>query len=644
MSVVANVAVNLDASKALTALNGLTSKANDAARGIGDAFQGLGTKLQGFGSQISNVSTALAGLGAGAAISGFAKAGIEADRAGKTIKALAGQYGEVDRVQKFASESAKQFGLGQTTASQAVADLYGRLRPMGVSLTDIETTFTGVNKAAGMMNLTAADTEGVMLQLSQAMGSGALQGDELRSIMERLPAVGQAVAKVMGVTVGEVKQLGADGKITTDVIIQAMGELNKLQPPPPDPFKVLGAAMEDLSTSIGTQLMPILVPLAQKIQEVAKRMQELKVGETLARALMPLATTLLGVVDGFLKLDPSIQKAIIQIGAFVAVLSLIAVPVGIVVGALGTIISAVGSVATALAGLQLGAIIAGWAGAIGPAVAGITAALSGLLAWLTGTLLPGLLAFFSGPVGWTVLAVAAVVAMCIAFREPIGRFFEWLGGAIQNGIKVIWQAGEPIRQFWAGVWENAKTAFTNFQSWLNGAWQTIGGAFQNYVVKPLSNAWNGIIGTAKSALRSLLQYIANQINRAGDLINNLIRAYNRLPAPDIPLVPRLTIPAFAQGGVVNGATLAMVGEGGEPEYIIPQSKMAQASMNYLSGARGDSVLSGTPSINVSTGPVMQMDGKQYVTMADLERAMRQTAEGVIGRLRTPSARTALGMR
>jgi hypothetical protein len=41
---------------------------------------------------------------------------------------------------------------------------------------------------------------------------------------------------------------------------------------------------------------------------------------------------------------------------------------------------------------------------------------------------------------------------------------------------------------------------------------------------------------------------------------------------------------------------------------------------------------------------MQMDGNQYVTMADMERAMRQTAEAVMGRLRTPAARQALGVR
>ena len=89
----------------------------------------------------------------------------------------------------------------------------------------------------------------------------------------------------------------------------------------------------------------------------------------------------------------------------------------------------------------------------------------------------------------------------------------------------------------------------------------------------------------------------------------------------------------------------MVGEGGEREYIIPASKMAAASANYLNGARGGSVIpSGNAQINVTTGPVMQQGGQQYVSMADLERAMRKTADGVYASLRTPAGRYATGVR
>lgn len=354
----------------------------------------------------------------------------------------------------------------------------------------------------------------------------------------------------------------------------------------------------------------------------------------------------------------------------------------------------------------IGATIAGWAGIIGPVVAGITAAFSGLLAWFTGTLLPGLLAIFSGPVGWTVLAVAAVVAMCVYFREPIMQFFSWLGGAIAQGLQALWQWSEPIRQFWVSVWETVKgvvswglqAAFavvyqlwvqpwvnlwnnvlrapiTAMADWLGGVWEGISKAFSDYVSTPISKAWNamakllpeamqkaadfvqrvwtGLVNGVKGVIRGLLQMVANAVNSVGSQVNRLISAFNKLPGPDIPFVPSLSVPAFATGGVVARPTLAMVGER-EREYIVPESKMAAASSRFLAGSRGADVIpssSGStagaggsaPVINITTGPVVEFDGKRYVSVEDFERAMRATAEGVIGRLRTPAARRALGM-
>jgi hypothetical protein len=138
----------------------------------------------------------------------------------------------------------------------------------------------------------------------------------------------------------------------------------------------------------------------------------------------------------------------------------------------------------------------------------------------------------------------------------------------------------------------------------------------------------------------------------GGQVNRLIGAFNRLPGPDIPFVPTLSVPQFASGGYVGQGTLAVVGEAG-PEYIVPERKAAAFAMNYLNGARGARAIpayasggyvGGNTQINVTTGPVMQQDGQQYVTMADLEKAMRKTADGVYASLRTPAGRYATGVR
>jgi hypothetical protein len=168
------------------------------------------------------------------------------------------------------------------------------------------------------------------------------------------------------------------------------------------------------------------------------------------------------------------------------------------------------------------------------------------------------------------------------------------------------------------------------------------------------SVWTGLVEGVKGVVRNLLQFVANAVNSVGSMVNTLIRAFNNLPGPNIPLVPTFSIPEFAKGGVVDKATLALIGENNEREYIVPESKMAAASSRYLAGARGSGVIpssssgggavnsSQAPVINITTGPLMQFDGEEWVSRGDFEKGLQQVADAVLGRMRTPSARIALG--
>ncbi len=445
-----------------------------------------------------------------------------------------------------------------------------------------------------------------------------------------------------------------------------------------------------------------------KMEKLNTKFQQLgvEVGSALMPHLERLADGLLGIISAFERLPAPVQGLIVGIGALAAAFVVLA-----------PAISAVISLAGALAGLQLGATIAGWLGAVGPMIAGITAAFGGLMAWITGTLLPFLAGVFSGPVGWTILAIAAVVAMCIAFREPIGQFLTWLGTEFMKALEALGKLAHAVFvQPWIDLWNNVlrgpvtalwdwlkgyvefsmKTAYalayqvfvqpwinlwnnvlrdpvTKMGEWIKGIWKGITDFFGNNVIKPIQSAWDGltqalpkametvgnavrgiwesIVNGAKSVINGFLQAIANNINTVVDLVNQLIGAFNSLPGPDIPMVPTFSIPYFAEGGVVSKPTLAMVGEGGESEYIIPESKMAAASSSYLAGARGADVMraagaagtSSTPAINVQTGPVVEFNGERYVTLGDLERGLQQVASSVINGLRTPAGRYAIGV-
>ena len=640
MSVVANVAINVDATAAERALKNLGG-ATDALQRKFDTLpgklsaglQGLGGKISAFGQQLTGLGSVMAGIGASAAVGGFVKAGIEADRTAKTIKALAGQYGETAKLTEFANSAASKFGLGQTQAAKAVADLYGRLRPMGISLGDIQKTFTGVNNAAAKMNLTAADTDGVMLQLSQAMGSGALQGDELRSIMERLPAVGQAIAKTMGVSVGEIKKLGSEGKLTTDVIVKAMDELAKMTPPPPDAFKLFQAALADLNTTIGTQLLPVFTPLVQKLGEIVAKFRELGVAATIAQALKPIGETLLVLLNTFIALPAPVQGLIVQVGVLAGAFALIVAPLGFVITGIGSFLSAIGAVIPLVTGF--GATIAGWAGAIGPVVAAL------------GTLGKILLGVFTGPVGWVALAVAAGAAI-YAFRDQIGQSFQIIGQMLtQGGIAFKTGFVDPVVQGFTAIVQFVNSNFVQpISSAISGLVQVIGNIFRN-VTQAITAPFQAAFNTVRGIVNQILNGVGNAVNGVVRAINSIIGGANRalaaLKMPQIPMLPQASIPRFAKGGVVTKPTLGLIGEAGT-EYIVPESKAADFATNYLSGAGGASAGPTSASVSIQTGPVIEMNGTQYVTTQDMSRAVQAGVNQTLALLRNDiGTRRAVGI-
>lgn len=79
-----------------------------------------------------------------------------------------------------------------------------------------------VQKAFKVSGATISEQQGAMRQLTQAMASGRLQGDELVSIMENAPMIFDAIAKYMGKTKGELREIARTGAITSDIIKNAM--------------------------------------------------------------------------------------------------------------------------------------------------------------------------------------------------------------------------------------------------------------------------------------------------------------------------------------------------------------------------------------------------------------------------------------
>jgi hypothetical protein len=559
------------------------------------------------------------------------------------VKADVQGQGEIDGLSRSLGNLNKQAGavggglgrMGQ--AAKGVGGLMGALLPVG-AVAGLTAIAKGSIDAADNLNDMSQRT-GVAVESLSRFGQAAQ--DSGSSIEGVAKGMGQLAKRITDPSSAASKALSGIGVATRDAqgkvrsLDAVMLEISDRFAKMPDGAEKSALAMQLFGKS-GVELIPMLNQGRAALEQyqatisgdMAKSADEFNdslnaIGRSLSgpfneavTALLPAITSIaqgiVGIIKAFTALPQPVQATLLVIGGLLTALV-----------ALAPAISAIISIGSAIAGLFAAGGALASAGSI---IAGIATAFIVLI---------------TGPVGIVALLVAAGVAI-YAFRDQIDAAFNAVVnfiGAAFNKIGSLLKAGaqaymdyyvKPILGFFKGLYDGAVAIFSKIGS-------AIGKAFE------------AVVGTIKNVFRSVLQYLADRVNFAAGLINVLIRAFNRLPAPDIPLIPQLTVPAFAQGGVVNRPTLAMVGEGGEREYVVPESKMAAASSNYLAGARGGAVLAGAasgggaPTINITTGPVMEFDGKRYVSVADMERAMRLTAEGVIGRLRTPSARIALGI-
>jgi len=345
-----------------------------------------------------------------------------------------------------------------------------------------------------------------------------------------------------------------------------------------------GKAIESLSVKMTTAFAQKADEYNDKLATLGGKVGGLAAGITVALlpALDAVATVLTLVVDGFTKLPGPIQ-------AIVGGLALLAVSFTVLAPIVASVITVLG----AFQGLAIGATIAGWLGALGPLAAGLAA-------------------FATAIVGWPLLigaALGAVGILIYQFRDDIGKVVGAIGKTIRIGIGAIWD-------------------------WVSKSISSVAGA----LVKPFEAA----AGAIKGVLRSVLQFGAQVINGFLGAVNQMINAVNsvaaRLRLPQLPTFGTVSVPSFAGGGYTGNAPRSggLDGQGGFMAMLHPRETV-------IDHARTGGAGGGVPNITIKTGEVLQMpDGSQWVSMADLEQAMRATAAGVLGQLRTPAGRIAMG--
>ena len=419
-----------------------------------------------------------------------------------------------------------------------------------------------------LFNIGGTDIEhqkDALLQLTQALGSGKLQGDELRSIAEAAPLIEKYIADYMGVSMGEIKQLGADGEITAEIIKNAiLGATDKIN----KQFETIPLKWEDVWTNIQSRVSHAFQPVYAEISKLANS----PLVKSFANNLVAAATIGANAINGFIN---NVKWLSNEISAFYDknkfAIDTIIVGFG---GAIGT----VGLYGIALAGVAAKTAILGAMSKVGYVlqfIAYIPTAIKlirtlGIAQTLTAMSAAEMWGAIFLPIGAVVAGVyiltdgfnnlgvvieytfSILLGMLTSAGIALGGYIAYL--AVYNGLQllataytfayntalVVTNASLSIayaRTVAVGIAQRAMAVATLLSSgamailnatilrnpilWLIGLIVAVVGAFIGWQI-----ASNGLRNTLANVFGEIAEFVANAINFMIEKINGLISAFN----------------------------------------------------------------------------------------------------------------------
>ena len=159
--------------------------------------------------------------------------------------------------------------------------------------------------------------------------------------------------------------------------------------------------------------------------------------------------------------------------------------------------------------------------------------------------------------------------------KTVNNIKDWIKGAvdtIKGWFSGLWskikEIFSPVANFFKNIWNNAfnavKTVFSPIVNFFGGIWGKIKDKFSSLG----TSIGDAIGGAVKAGINGVISLIENSINSAISLINGAIKLINLLPGVSVGYVQKLHMPRLAKGGIVDSATIAMVGEQGK-EAVVP---------------------------------------------------------------------------
>lgn len=339
-----------------------------------------------------------------------------------------------------------------------------------------------IQKQMTIAGASTQEASNAMLQLSQALGSGVLRGDELNSIFEQAPNLIQSIADYLDVPIGKIREMAADGELSADVIKAAIfasaDEINAK-------FEEMPMTWGQIWQSMKNTAMIAFQPVLQRLNDIANSEAfqtfvngAIEAMATLANVVLNIFE-LIGTVGGFIADNWSIISPIIY--GVIGALAVYAAYLGIVKG-----IELASAAASAVMAVGKGLYAAATMIATGATWAQTTAQLG-----LNG-------AMYACPIVWIIMLIIALIAIIFAVCSAIAK----LTGVANSGFGVITGGINVVIQFF----KNLGLTVANIALGIGNAIAALGSnimtAFHNAICS-VQAWWYDLLSTCLSVIESI---------------------------------------------------------------------------------------------------------------------------------------------
>ena len=314
--------------------------------------------------------------------------------------------GSIEELEAKVMASAQRSRAYYMDTAAAVAKLGINARDAFTNMDEVIAFSELVNKSFVIGGAGAQEQSAAMLQLTQAMASGVLRGEELNSIFENAPGIIQSIAKYLDVPIGQIRTMASEGQITAEIVKNAMfeaaGDIERN-------FSNMPKTWGQIWTGMKNKTLSIFAPILTKINELANSELVAKLTDGIVNGLAAIAT----VANMILDLMINVASVVVDNWSWLSPIILgVAAALGVYYGRLLLVKGA------ELASAAVSGAVAVAKGIMAAATMLVTGA-----TWAQVTAQYGLnAAMYACPLVWIIILIISLVALFYAAVAAVNKF------------------------------------------------------------------------------------------------------------------------------------------------------------------------------------------------------------------------------